>query len=441
MMFETLKNAWKVQDIRKKLLYTLFIVVIFRLGSQIPVPFVDSAALSKYFEDASTSATILGYFNLLSGDAFSKATLFALSISPYITASIVMNLLTVAIPALEKLQKSGPEGQKKIQTYTRGLTLFLAIVLSYGYYKTIDSTGFLSNDSFFAAIVIIASFTAGASLIMWLGERVDEKGIGNGISIILFANILARGPAILALAWEYAVNFGFKGGEYLYILWVVLALVFMLAVIWFVVFFTNAERRLPVQYAKRQVGRRVYGGNNTNLPIKLNMTGVMPIIFAQSIVAIPSTLALIFTSWTDGVNAWFSPNSKLPLYALCYFILIIGFAYFYSSISFNPMEVASNLQKNGGTILGHRPGKPTADYIRKVLNRVTLIDAIFQSFIAIFPILIVMIRAWTGAGASYVFSQLAFGGTSLLIIVGVSLETTREIEAQITMRHYKGFLE
>ena len=438
-MFETLKNAWKVQDIRKKLLYTLFIVILFRLGSQIPVPFVNSEALKNYFENQATGSTILGYFNLLSGDAFSRATLFALSISPYITSSIVMNLLTVAIPALERLQKSGPEGQKKIQHITRYLTVALALILSYGYFQTIKDE-FLSNDSFFAAIVIIASFTAGASIIMWLGERIDEKGIGNGISIILFANILARGPTIIILASRY-ISDSINKQEYIFLLWVFLALVFMLAVIWFVVFFTNAERRLPVQYAKRQVGRRVYGGNNTFLPIKLNMTGVMPIIFAQSIVAIPSTLALIFTSWTNGVNDWFSPNSKFPIYIICYFILIIGFAYFYTSISFNPMEVASNLQKNGGTILGHRPGKPTADYIRRTLNRVTLIDAIFQSFIAIFPILIVMIRAWPGAGFSYVFSQLAFGGTSLLIIVGVALETTRELEAQITMRHYKGFLE
>ncbi|MDD4126028.1 MAG: preprotein translocase subunit SecY [Eubacteriales bacterium] len=440
-MFETLKNAWKVQDIRKKLLYTLFIVVIFRLGSQIPVPFVDSEALRNYFEQASVSTTILGYFNLLSGDAFSRATLFALSISPYITASIVMQLLTVAIPALEKLQKSGPDGQKKIQNITRYLTIGLSLILSYGYYKTINASDFVMNSNWFACIVIIASFTAGACIIMWLGERIDERGIGNGISIILFANILARGPTIIAVAWNYVYNYGIKNKEYLFILWVLLAFAFMLAVIWFIVFFTNAERRLPVQYAKRQVGRRIYGGNNTHLPIKLNMTGVMPIIFAQSIVAIPSTLALVVTSWSSGINDWFSANSKFPLYAISYFFLIIGFAYFYSSISFNPLEVASNLQKNGGTILGHRPGKPTADYIRKTLSRVTLIDAIFQSFIAIFPILIVMIRAWTNTSASYIFSQLAFGGTSLLIIVGVALETTRELEAQITMRHYKGFLE
>lgn len=440
-MFETLKNAWKVLDIRKKLLYTLFIVVIFRLGSQIPVPFVNSAALKNYFEQASVSTTILGYFNLLSGDAFSRATLFALSISPYITSSIVMQLLTVAIPALEKLQKSGPEGQKKIQNITRFLTIGLSLVLSYGYYKTISSSGFVTNRGLFACLVIIASFTAGACIIMWLGERVDENGVGNGISIILFANILARGPTLMAVAWRYIYEFGIQNKQYLTIFWVLLAGIFMLAVVWFVVFFTNAERRLPVQYAKRQVGRRIYGGNNTNLPIKLNMTGVMPIIFAQSIVAIPSTLALVFTSWGGGITRWFSTGSPFPFYAVAYFLLIIAFAYFYSSISFNPLEVATNLQKNGGTILGHRPGKPTADYIRKTLNRVTLIDAGFQSFIAIFPILIVMIRAWSGSSASYIFSQLAFGGTSLLIVVGVALETTRELEAQITMRHYKGFLE
>lgn len=437
MMFETLKNAWKVADIRKKLLFTLMIIVLYRLGSAIPVPFVDGTELSKYFENASVAGSLLGYFNLLSGDAFSKATLFALNISPYITASIVIQLLTVAIPALEKMAKSGPEGQQKLNKITRIVTIALSLVMAYGYYVAIKD--YLTSTGFFPCLVIVACFTAGASLTMWLGERIDENGIGNGISMVLFAGIVARGPQLAGVAWEYIAS-AFNG-EPLNLLWVILALAFMVAVVIFVIHITDAERRLPVQYAKRQVGRRVYGGNNTFLPLKLNMNGVMPIIFAQAIVSIPSTLAIIIPSWNDGVTRWFSPNSPFPIYAIVYFIMIILFAYFYVSISFNPMEVASNLQKNGGTILGHRPGKATADYISKILNRVTLMGAIFLSIIAIFPMIISMIRLWTGAAASYIFSQLAFGGTSLLIVIGVALETTRDLEAQITMRNYKGFLD
>ncbi|MDL2287255.1 preprotein translocase subunit SecY [Eubacteriales bacterium OttesenSCG-928-G02] len=434
-MFETFKNAWKVPDIKKKLIYTAIIIILFRVGSAIPVPFVDSAALGKYFE-GSAGSSILGYFNLLSGDAFSKATIFALSISPYITSSIVMQLLAVAIPALERLSKSGPDGQAKIQKITRIVTIVLSVVMAYGYYLTIKSQGFLYTTGVFECLIIIASFTAGACTIMWLGERIDENGIGNGISMILFASIVSRFPTMFGQVLTYIT-----AGNYLYILYTLIAVVFMLAVVALVVFITNAERRLPVQYAKRQVGRRVYGGNSTFLPLKLNMTGVMPIIFGQAIVSLPATLALIFPSWEKGVEKWFSTASPYPFYAIAYLIMIIAFAYFYVSISFNPMEVASNLQKNGGTIAGHRPGKATADYISKILNRVTFLGALFLAFIAVFPIIIVMIRAITGADASYIFSQLAFGGSSLLIIVGVALETTREIEAQITMRHYKGFLE
>ncbi len=436
-MFETLKNAWKVADIKRKLLFTLMIIVIYRIGSAIPVPFVDGAALAKYFEDASVAGSLLGYFNLLSGDAFSKATLFALNISPYITASIVVQLLTVAIPALERMAKSGPDGQEKLNKITRAITIVLAMVMAYGYYVAIKS--YLTSTGWFPCLVIVACFTAGASLTMWLGERIDENGIGNGISMILFAGIVARGPQLAAVAWEW-IKSAFDG-EPINLLWVVLAIALMGAICMFVVHITNAERRLPVQYAKRQVGRRVYGGNNTFLPLKLNMTGVMPIIFAQAIVSIPSTLAIIIPSWNNGVTRWFSPGSPFPIYAFVYFIMIILFAYFYVSISFNPMEVASNLQKNGGTVLGHRPGKATADYITKILNRVTLMGALYLSIIAIFPMIITMIRAWTDAPASYIFSQLAFGGTSLLIIIGVALETTRELEAQITMRNYKGFLD
>ena len=444
-MLETLRNAWKIQDIRKKLLFTLMIIALFRIGSQIPVPFIDSAALKNYFENASVSSSLLGYFNLLSGESFSNGTLFALSISPYITSSIVIQLLAVAIPYFERLSKGGPEGQEKLQNFTRYLTIILALVLAYGYYSVIAGQNLLFSKGTFPCIVIMASLTAGACMVMWLGEKIDNNGIGNGISMILFAGILARGPVMLGQIIDYIRIIFSEGGNPINIIWVAIALVVMVFAIWFVIFVTNAERRLPVQYAKRQVGRRIYGGNNTFLPLKLNMTGVMPIIFAQSIVMIPATLALIFSSWESGITTWFSASSKYPFYAILYFVLIIAFSYFYSEISFNPMEVASNLQKNGGTILGHRPGKATADYIRKSLGKVTFMGAIFLSIVAIFPILLVMISKWFVADATTILAQLlssvAFTGTSLLIVVGVSLETTRDLESQITMRNYKGFLE
>ena len=448
-MFQTFKNAWKIQDIRKKLLFTFFIIALFRIGSQIPVPFIDSEALKSYFSNSGVATSLLGYFNLLSGESFSNGTLFALSISPYITASIVIQLLAVAIPALERLSKSGPEGQEKLQNYTRILTIVLALVLSYGYYTVLrgggDGQKMLFATGTFPCIVIMASLTAGACIVMWLGEKIDNNGIGNGISMILFAGILARGPVILGQIIQYIKLIFGEGGNPVNLIWVVLALAVMIFSIWFVIYVTNAERRLPVQYAKRQVGRRIYGGNNTFLPLKLNMTGVMPIIFAQSIVMIPATLALIFTSWSSGINDWFSAGSKYPFYAIAYLILIVAFAYFYSEISFNPMEVASNLQKNGGTILGHRPGKATADYIRKVLGKVTFMGAVFLSIVAIFPLILVMISRWIEIDATSIIAQLlanvALTGTSLLIVVGVALETTRDLEAQITMRNYKGFLE
>ena len=444
-MIETLRNAWKIQDIRKKLIYTVIIIAIFRIGSQIPVPFVDSAALKNYFENSAVSSSLLGYFNLLSGESFSNGTLFALSISPYITSSIVIQLLTVAIPALERLSKSGPDGQEKLQNFTRYLTIALALVLAYGYYSIIASKGVLFSKGAFPCIVIMVSLTAGACIVMWLGEKIDNNGIGNGISMILFAGILARGPVMIGQIIEYIKSCFVEGGRPINIIWVLLSLVIMVFAIWFVIFVTNAERRLPVQYAKRQVGRRIYGGNNTFLPLKLNMTGVMPIIFAQSIVMIPATLALIFPSWEDGINTWFSAGSQYPFYAIIYFILIIGFAYFYSEISFNPMEVASNLQKNGGTILGHRPGRATADYIRKVLGKVTFMGALFLSIVAIFPILLVMFSKIVTTQATQTVANLlasvSLTGTSLLIVVGVALETTRDLESQIMMRNYKGFLE
>ncbi|PKM62267.1 MAG: preprotein translocase subunit SecY [Firmicutes bacterium HGW-Firmicutes-21] len=432
-MWQTYRNAWKIDDLRKKLLFTLFIIILFRIGSAIPVPFISSTAMQEWFSDDAVQGTLLGYFNMLSGDAFSKATLFALGVSPYITASIVMQLLSIAIPALEKLQKSGPEGQAKISKITRYVTVVLALITAYGYYTTMRTARLPSNlpilidTGWFALLVILVAYTAGACLVMWIAEKIDERGIGNGISIILFANITA------GIAFKILALFKLLTVETVA---AIAAFLMMIGIITLIVFITKSERRLPVQYAKRQVGRKMYGGMNTNLPIKVLMSGVMPIIFANAITALPSTLSLLIPSWSDFISKYFSPQKADWgwIYVSVDFLLILAFAFFYISISFNPMEVANNLKKNGGTILGYRPGKPTADYIKKVLNRITLIGAFFLSFMAIFPILM----SWTGSDS---FKTLIFGGTSLIIIVGVALETTRDIESEITMRHYKGFLE
>ncbi len=427
-MFQTFQNAWKLPDLRKKIIFTLMVLLLFRIGSVIPVPFVDSAALSELF--STDSESLLAYFNTLSGDAFSKATIFALSISPYITSSIIMQLLTIAIPALEKLQKSGPDGQKKIATITRYVTIGLAAVMAIGYYITIKSYNVLFNEGIGAAIVIVISFIAGSAIIMWLAEKINDMGIGNGISVILFASIVSRGPTMLINSIA-----NINSGSLKWWLFALTVLVMGIIII-FVVFMTNAERRLPVQYAKKVVGRKMYGGMSTHLPIKLNMSGVMPIIFANAIVALPATLKLIFppssdtTLWAKFINAF---SSTKPIYSILLFVLIIAFSYFYLLISFNPVEVANNLQKNGGTILGYRPGLPTANYIRKVLNRITLIGAFFLGIIAVFPAVLAAINPS--------LSYIAFGGSSLLIVVGVAIETTRDLESQITMRHYKGFLD
>ena len=428
-MFQTFKNAWKIPDLKSKLMFTLIIVLLYRLGAVIPVPFIDAEALKLLFNNDS----LFQYFNILSGDAFSQATLFALSVSPYITASIVMQLLTIAIEPLERLQKSGPEGQKKIAQITRLVTIGLSIIMGWGYFATLqkgtDQGPILLANDWFSGLVIIMCFIAGSAIVMWLAEKINDNGIGNGISILLFANIVARGPSMFMRGFEMIQE------GMLNIITIAIIIIIMLASIIFIVFMSNSERRLPVQYAKKQVGRKVYGGMNTHLPIKLNMSGVMPIIFAQSIVALPATLGLMIPpakgSWWEGVVNFFSTSS--PIYPILSFGLIIAFAYFYLTISFNPVEVANNLQKNGGTILGYRPGKPTSDYITKVLNRVTLIGALFLGIVAVFPFLIRVIDPNMGG--------FAFGGTSILIVVGVILETTREIESQMTMRHYKGFLD
>ena len=425
-MLQTLRNAWAVPELRKKILFTVLILVLYRFGAVLPVPFL-SADLLTQMVNAYTDGSFFQYFNILSGNAFSKATLFALSVSPYITAQIVIQLLTIAIPALERIAKE-EEGRKKLAQFTRIGTIILAAITAFGYTKYIESA--LIVDSIFIRIVVITCYVAGSALVMWLAEKIDEFGIGNGISMILFCNIISSLPASVSSLFAAQTQIWAK------VLVVIIAAVIALACLVFVVYMTNAERRLPVQYAKKVVGRKMYGGQSTTLPLKLNMTGVMPIIFANSIVAIPSTLSVIFPpktgSFWSGVVDFFSYTS--PVYAILFFILIIAFNYFYVGISFNPVEVANNLKKNGGFILGIRPGKPTADYISRVLSKITFIGALFLAFIAVLPLIINMI-AGNGLGG------IAFGGSSLLIIVGVALETYRELEAQMTMRHYKGFLE
>ncbi len=428
-MFRVFGNAWKIADLKKKILFTIAIIVIYRIGSAIPVPYVNGDELAGYMEDA--SGTLFGYFNMLSGYAFSQGTLFALGVSPYITSSIVMQLLTIAIPALERMSKNGPEGQAKISKITRWVTVSLAVITAYGYYLTIkNSYPGLIMDGWFPALVIVVCLTAGASLVMWIGEQIDEKGIGNGISMILFANIVSRGANLFTTMYQLIAG---AANKFSAIFWVLIAIAVMLLIILFTVFFSNSERRLNVQYAKRQVGRKMYGGSNTSLPIKVLMSGVMPIIFANAIVMMPATLGMFF-GWEDSIETWFSAKSEYPFYVITLFVLIVAFAYFYLSISFNTVEVANNLKKNGGTILGYRPGKPTADYIKKVVNRVTLMGSIFLSFMAILPVIL----GWTGQDA---LQYLVFGGTSMIILVSVALETTRQLESEITMRHYKGFLD
>lgn len=439
-MFQTFKNAIKIPELRNKILFTLFIILLYRIGVAIPVPYVNSIALSATM----ASGTIFDYLNIMSGGALSQATLFALGVQPYINASIIIQLLTIAIPALERLSKEGEEGKKKLNTITRYVTVALALLTSFGYYMLLrNQYQILTDNGVFAAFVIIACYCAGAALVMWLAEKINESGIGNGISMILFANIIARLPSMVTTAWNTAYGWMQNGGlgivwGILFILAVVAILIAMVAI---VVFVTESERKIPVQYAKRVVGRKMYGGQSSVLPIKLNMTGVMPIIFASSICSLPATILMFISEpANEGIgktiyNIFSSISStSSPVYMVIYFALIIAFAYFYIAISFNPVEVANNLKKNGGFIPGIRPGKPTSDYISKILSKITLIGAIFLGFIAIFPMIL-------GAVAPETFASLAFGGSSLLIVVGVALETAREIEAQMTMRHYKGFLQ
>ena len=429
-MLTTLRNAWKIPELRRKLLFTLLIILLYRIGNVIPVPFVNVESMSQMFNEQ-LSGTILGLFNMMSGNAFSTATIFALSIQPYINASIIIQLLTIAIPALERLSKEGgEEGKKKITKITRITTVALGLLMGFAYYVMLThynsaySNLLLTKTGVLPAIVIILTFTAGSTLVMWLGEQITEHGIGNGISMILFANIIARIPGgIIAPIWNDLLWSKWY--------WALALVVGMLAIIVFIVYVSQAERRIPVQYAKRVVGRKVYGGQNTHLPIKVNMSGVMPIIFAQSIASFPATICA-FGGWTSN---WAYRNifdNKSAIYAVLYLLLIIGFSYFYATIQYNPVEVANNLKKNGGFIPGFRPGRPTSDFIRKVINKITLFGAIYLGIIAVIPIILGVVMQNT---------QFSFGGTSVIIVVSVALETVTAIEAQMMMRNYSGFLE
>ena len=445
-MLQTLKNAWKESDIRKKILFTLVILLLYRIGTVIPVPFVDASGFSAAF-----SGTILDYLNTLSGGSLQMATLFALGISPYITASIVVQLLTIALPPLERWAKEGEAGKKKLNALTRYTTVGLALVTAIGYTSLLNAGGYLTANgkTAFGWIVIIACFCAGSSVIMWLAEKINEHGIGNGISMILFANILARVFALASQVWYMVFprgNFGsfvatigskgFWGTSWWGLIKAVLSVSITVAIIFIIVWFTESERRIPVQYAKRQVGRKMYGGQSSNLPLKMNMAGVMPVIFASSIVSIPATIASFISNdknwFYKFANDWF--NYDTVAYLIVYIVLIFLFSYFYIMISFNPVEVANNIKNQGGSVPGIRPGKPTSDYIKKILNRITTLGAVFLAFIAGFPMLINIIF-----GSS--FTGIAFGGTSLLIVVGVALETFRSLESQLAMRNYKGFLD
>lgn len=451
-MLKTLRNAWAVPELRQKMLFTLFILLLYRVGAAIPVPFITATGLKV--AELGGSGSIFSYLNILSGDAFSKGTLFALAVSPYITAQIVIQLLAVAIPALEKLSKQGEEGRKKLERITRYLTVGLALITAFGYYKLLNSTqmrnyygeivtqGSNKFENVFIAVTIILCYTAGASLIMWLAEKIDEQGIGNGISMILFANILCGIPSTIASFSAQITEYLKKDNSYVAVAVVlsILAILVVLVSIIFMVYMTDAERRIPVQYAKRVVGRKMYGGQNSNLPIKLNMSGVMPIIFASTIVSLPVTIIYLCQPkeggfWSKVQHALSSDNW---IYAVVLFVLIIAFAYFYISISFNPVEVANNLMQQGGSIPGIRPGKPTAQYIQKVLNKVVLMGAFFLGIIACVPLIINIISTEL---FSVGIGVVSFSGSSLLIVVGVALETIRDMESQLAMRHYKGFLQ
>ena len=453
-MFKTIRNALAIPDIRKKLLFTLLIIIVYRIGSVIPVPFIDLAGLSQAMGGLGDNS-VFAYLNTLNGGAFANATIFAMGITPYINSSIIMQLLCVAIPALERLSKEGEDGRKKIATITRYVTVALGLIQGTAFFFYLKGSNLLDFPTgfglWFSAFVIVLTFTAGTALVMWLGEQINDRGIGNGISVLLFAGIVARLPLTVVQIIDYfkmaiqGTQLGDAGLDfktmwtnfYKYFVFVPIFIILFLLVIWIITFMQDAERRIPVQYAKRVVGRKMYGGQSSHLPIKVALGGVMPVIFASSILSIPSTITLFWqppeSSIPEKIFAALNPSSSSPwLYLVLYFLLILAFAYFYTTIQYNPVEMANNLKQNNGTIPGIRPGTPTADFIRKILSRITLIGALFLAFIAIVPSIYTALTGLCG---------LSMGGTSVIIVVGVALETVKQLESQMMMRHYKGFLD
>ena len=442
-MFQTLVNAWKIPDLRKKILFTAFIVVIYRIGANIPVPFVDIPATGLI--DTAAGTTFLNYLSMMTGDAFNYGTIFALSITPYINSSIIIQLLSVAIPALERLSKEGEEGKKKIAKITRYMTLGLGLLQSVAYFIYLNAKNYLlfQGDGFgkvFQAIVVISVLTAGTTLVMWLGEQINGKGIGNGISIILFAGIISRIPTEMTMLFGVNSNGYFSRGGIYYFLspFVLVCYILMIA---YIVWMDNAERRIPVQYAKRVVGRKMYGGQSTHIPIKVNMSGVMPVIFASSILSLPPTIQLFVAnkisedSFLNTFFGWFEPTSVV--YGVLYFLMIIFFAYFYAAIQYNPTEMANNIRSNSGTVPGIRPGKPTAQYIEKIISRIILLGALLLSVVALFPTVFTQVTSLVTEHGM----NISLGGTSIIIMVGVALETVKQLESQMMLRHYKGFLD
>ena len=432
-MFDTFRNAWKIPELRKKILFTLMILVIFRLGCAISVPYVNVDAL-ELFRELGGSGNMLDYLNMMSGGALSQCAIFALSVSPYINASIIIQLLTVAIPALERLSKEGEEGRRKLTRITRYTGAGIGVAMSIGYYMVLRSWGVLTYNTgwqaVFSAVVIVLSFAAGSQLLTWMGEQIDDKGIGNGVSLLIFVGIISRWSDVIgsvqALLAEAA-----DGKPQYYVYLPIIAILAIAAVV-FVVILTNGERRIPVQYAKRVVGRKMYGGQASHIPIKVNMSGVMPVIFASTLCSIPNMIGSLLQVESSFWVAFFNVfNYNSLLYAVIYLLLILAFNYFYVAIQYNPVEIANNLRKNNGAIPGIRPGKPTSDFITKSLSKITLIGAVFLGIVAVLPIILGNV---TGV-------SIQLGGTSLLIVVGVALDTGRSMESYMLMRHHKGFLE
>ena len=431
-MIQTIRKAWGVPELRKKIVFTLMILLVYRIGNAIPVPYVNTDVLSAYLQSMGT--TILGLYDVMSGCAFAMATGVAMGIQPYINSSIIIQLLTVAIPALERMSREGgEEGKRKIKAITRYATVAIAVLQALGYYflmRNNTTAGFaiLTDTGVWAALVIMVSFVAGSSFLMWLGEQCNEFGVGNGISMILFAGIISRVPAMVSSLYSSIVS------GTMHWAWTILIVVGILLLVVLIVFVSDAERRIPVQYAKRQVGRRMYGGQSSSLPMKVNMSGVLPIIFAQSIASLPATIAAFLPAPAEG-TFWYALlqaiDTQSVLYMIVYFLMIIGFSYFYATIQFNPIEIANNLKRNGGFIPGFRPGKPTSDFIAKVLNKITLFGAIYLGIVAIVPLI----------AGKVLPVNVGIGGTSVIIVVGVALETVQALESQMLMRQYKGFLE